>query len=284
VKEFRFEFRIEKMCKVLEISRSGYFQWSKRGPSRRLLENIALFVRIKEVHALSHKTYGSPRITHALAKDGPIYNEKRVARIMKENGLRAKMSKKFKVTTDSSKTKTIFPNLLQQNFTADAPNCVWTSDITSVDTGEGWLYLTVVLDLFGRRVVGSEKSDNMRKETIAKAIQRAIDFRNPGPGVIFHSDKGSQYGSDLVVKLLKDNGFKQSMSGKGNCYDNAVTESFFHSLKTEWLAGCRFKTRKEAEVAIFEFIEMFYNPIRLHSSLRYMSPIQFEELYAKKVA
>lgn len=201
---------------------------------------------------------------------------------MNENGIRARTKKKFKATTNSNHNLPVAGNILNQNFTTTKPDKVWTSDITYIWTREGWLYLAVVLDLFTRQIIGWQVHNNLSKELVYEAIRKPIEQRKPLNDLIFHSDRGVQYASREVRMLLKNNGITQSMSNKGNCYDNAITETFFHTLKTELIYQVSYETRKEAELSIFEYIELFYNRQRLHSSLNYMSPVDYEKLYFDK--
>jgi transposase InsO family protein len=264
------------MCQVIGASRSGYYRWKKLPDGKRQKENEKILMAIKESHKNSRRAYGSPRITDELQSKGIKCSKNRVARIMKVHGIVAKAAKKFKATTNSSHNLPVAENLLNQNFTAEKPNTVWLSDITYIPTLEGWLYLVVILDLFSRQVVGWAMSDRLTSGFVVKALHQAIGRRHPGSGCIFHSDRGIQYASTDCRDVLMAYGFIQSMSRKGNCYDNAVAESFFHTLKTEHVYDYRYETRAEARQSIFEYIEMFYNRKRRHSALGYRSPISFE--------
>jgi putative transposase len=261
---------------VLEVSRGGFYSWIRRYKSRREQENEQLLIEIREEFRKGRKTYGSPSITRELKKQGKKVNKKRVARIMRENGIRAKTKRKFKVTTHSGHKYPISPNLLNQDFTASGPNKVWVSDITYIATKEGWLYLAVILDLYSRKIVGWSMLDRLTRQLVMDAFQQAVGRRGAIQGLIFHSDRGSQYASHDFRKLLTNYGCLSSMSGKGNCYDNAVPESFFHTLKTELVYGRTYETRCEAVSSVFEYIEVFYNRIRRHSSIGYLSPAEFE--------
>lgn len=239
---------------------------------------MKLLKRIKEIHELTDQTYGSPRTTDALREEGFNVSRSRVARLMRKHDIRAQTKRKFKVTTDSDHNYPISPNLLDRNFTADSFGAVWTSDITYVRTGEGWLYLTVILDLFNREIVGWAMSDRLKaSETTLPALRAACMRYRPLPGLIFHSDRGVQYACENFRELISGNKMLQSMSGTGDCYDNAVTESFFATLKKELVYRRRYKTRWQARQSIFQYIETFYNRIRKHSTLGYMSPVQFKE-------
>ena len=233
-------------------------------------------MEIRESHQRSRRAYGSPRITEDLRAKGTMCGKNRVARLMNIHGIIGKAKKKFKATTNSKHNLPIAENLLNQNFEAEKPNTVWISDITYVPTLEGWLYLVVILDLFSRQVVGWAMSDRLTSGFVIKALYQAIGRRRLASGCIFHSDRGVQYASTDFRDVLKAFGFIQSMSRKGNCYDNAVAESFFHTLKTEHVYDYRYELRAEARQSIFEYIEMFYNRQRRHSALGYRSPLSFE--------
>ena len=272
------------MCKILEVSRSGYHNYLKHRYSRRKMENQIILKLIKQTWNNSHRLYGYRRIHAELRSQGIFCNKKRVLRLMKQNNIAAKRKKKFKRTTNSSHGNAISPNLLNQNFRVSSPNQVWVGDITYVSTYQGWLYLAVVLDLYSRKIVGWSMSKTMTSQLVIDALEHAIADRRPDKGLIFHSDKGSQYASNIFRKLLSDNGIIQSMSGKGNCYDNAVAESFFHTLKTELVHWENYQTREDAKSSIFQYVEGFYNRRRRHSYLNYLSPFDFELLYFKLVA
>jgi len=235
-----------------------------------------MLIEIKESHKNSRRAYGSPRIVEDLKDKGMKCGKNRVARLMKIHGIVGKAKKKFKATTNSNHALPVAENLLNQNFEAAKPNTVWLSDITYIATLEGWLYLVVIIDLFSRQIVGWGMSDRLTSEFVVKALYQAIGRRHPGSGCIFHSDRGIQYASTDFRDVLKSYGFIQSMSRKGNCYDNAVSESFFHTLKTEHVYDYRYETRAEARHSIFDYIEMFYNRQRRHSALGYRSPVSFE--------
>jgi len=274
--QHRSSHGVQKMSRVLGASRSGYYRW-KRGPEgKRQKDNEKILMEIKESHKMSRRTYGSPRITKDLQARGTKCSENRVARLMKIHGIIAKTKKKFKATTNSKHNLPVAENLLNQNFVTEKPNTVWASDITYIPTLEGWLYLAVILDLYSRQVVGWAMSDRLTSDFVIKALYQAIGRRRPASGCILHSDRGVQYASDDFRDVLKTYGFIQSMSRKGNCYDNAVAESFFHTLKTEHVYDYRYETRSEAIQSVFEYIEMFYNRQRRHSALGYRSPISFE--------
>lgn len=285
IQRYRSQFRIGKMCRVLHVSRSGYYSWNNRPESKRTKANRVLLRAIKEIHKESRQVYGSPRVTEALSDKGLKASRNRVARLMAKNGIRSRVKRKFKVTTHSDHKLPISPNLLNQNFQVDALGHILVSDITYIRTGEGWLYLTTIIDLFHRKVVGWSMSKRMTAElTTIAALKQYVKHYSPAEGVIFHSDRGVQYASADFRKLLKKYSFVQSMSGKGNCYDNAVAESFFKTLKTELIYHVRYLTRAQARASIFEYIETFYNRVRKHSYLGYLSPVQFEQLTNKIAA
>jgi transposase InsO family protein len=264
------------MCDVLGMSRSGYYAWRGQSRSVREQENERLLAEMRVIHRQYKGCYGSPRMTEELRSRGLSCGEHRVARLMRQAGIRAKARRRFKVTTDSSHTEPIAPNLLNQEFGVARPNEVWASDITYIRTGEGWLYLAVVLDLYSRLVVGWATSFRINTALTLQALHRALQRRQLVRGPLHHSDRGKQYAAKRYRQLLADNGIICSMSRKGNCWDNAVVESFFATLKKELIHGERFATRRQAEAALFEYIEAFYNRIRRHSSLGQRSPAEFE--------
>lgn len=269
-------------CNTLGVSRSGYYSWLSRPESARAQENAVLLKRIEVIHERSTQTYGSPRVTEELRAEGFMVNEKRVARIMRENKIASEAVKKFKVTTTDSNHELPIAERVFETEYADcvmAPNQVWAGDITYIATDEGWLFLAIFLDIFTRKVVGFSSDDNMQTELILTALEMALGRQNvEGGQLIAHSDRGSQYASDAFVSRLRLAGIIASMSRKGNCYDNAHVESFFHSLKTELVYRKNFRTREEAKLAIFEWIETWYNRERRHSALDYMSPVEYERL------
>jgi len=276
IDQHRCTHGVQKMCLVIGASRSGYYGWKRQPQSKRQRENEKILMEIRESHKNSHRAYGSPRITEDLRANGTKCSENRVARLMKVHGIIAKAKKKFKATTSSKHNLPVAENLLNQDFAAEKPNTVWVSDITYIWTLEGWLYLSVILDLYSRQVVGWAMSDRLTAGFVIKALHQAIGRRNPDRGCILHSDRGVQYASADFRDVLNSHGFIQSMSRKGNCYDNAVAESFFHTLKTEHVCDYRYETRTEAIQSVFEYIEMFYNRQRRHSALGYRSPVSFE--------
>lgn len=264
------------MCKTLEVSKGNYYKWLAEPVSEREKANIELTEKIRKIHKESKHTYGSPRVAAELKKQGINAGHNRVARLMSDNEIKAKMKRRYKNTTDSSHLLPVAENILNRDFKADMPNQKWVSDITYVWTLSGWLYLCTVIDLYSRKVVGWSMDDNMETGLVVKALDMACVSRNPARGLIFHSDRGSQYASKDFRDILKDKGFIQSMSRKANCWDNAVAESFFHSLKTEELYFNKFYDKYQAKSCIFEYIELNYNRKRSHSYLGYLSPHQFE--------
>jgi len=264
------------MCMLFGVGRTSYYDWLKAEPSKHTLENKMLTARIKELFMESRCTYGSRRIRRALMAMGITISRRRVGKLMKQSQLYCKTKRKFKVTTDSNHKLPIAVNVLQRDFVAIKPNQKYVGDITYIWTNEGWLYLAVVIDLFSRKVVGWSMYHRMKAKLVNDALLMAIWKRKPGRGLIWHSDRGSQYASISHRKILKDHGIIQSMSRKGDCWDNAVAESFFHTLKTELTHHFNFQTREEAKKAIFEYIEIFYNRKRSHSANDYCSPEEYE--------
>jgi putative transposase len=265
------------MCRICSVSRSGFYSWLKRGKSLRDHKNETLLTQIRRIHQESHQTYGSPRISHALRQQGIGCTRKRIARLMREHGIVSKTSKRFKRTTHSSHSRPVAPDLIKRDFTAPVADKVWTSDITFIWTRQGWLYLAVFLDVFSRRIVGWAMKSRMTDQLVIDALRQACRHRRAPEGLIIHSDRGSQYCSRSFKELLDKQGYRQSMCAPGNCYDNAITESFFGTLKTELIFHHRYDTRDEARKSIFKYVEMFYNRIRIHSSLGGLSPDQYEK-------
>lgn len=271
-------YGVEEMCRTLSVSRSGFYRWCNRSPSLRDQENEQLMVQIRQIHRELDRIYGSPRMTQALRQRGFKCNHKRVERLMRVNGMRSKRKRKFKVTTHSKHKRAVAANLIQRDFSASKPNRLWTSDITYIRTQEGWLYLAVFLDVCSRRIVGWSMNHRINDGLVVNAFNQAKLHRRPLPGLIVHSDRGSQYCSRSFKELLDTNRYRQSMSSTGNCYDNAITESFFATLKTELIRDKHFRTRNEARRNIFKYIEMIYNRNRIHSALGGFSPNQFEQM------
>ncbi len=276
------ELPVETACTALGVSVSGFYAWKSRPASDRQNDDMIMLAHIRAAYSTSNETYGSPRMHAELKESGLAVGLHRVARLMSENGLKARQKTRFKKTTDSDHGGPVATNVLDQDFTATAPDQKWGVDISYVWTAEGWLYLAIVLDLFSRRIVGWQLSDRMKRGLAIEALQRAINLRRPPAGLIHHSDRGSQYCSDDYRRLLRDHDFVSSMSGRGNCYDNAMVESVFKTIKSELIWRTAFTTREHASEAIGQYIEGFYNSRRRHSSLGYISPIAFEAVQAEK--
>lgn len=269
---------VRRSCTLFGVSVSGFYAWKGRAPSQRQQDDMVLLAHIRSQFATSHETYGSPRMTVELQEDGIEVGRHRVARLMRDNGLKALQKRRYKKTTDSHHGGPVAPNILDQDFEASAPNQKWGVDISYIWTAEGWLYLAIVLDLYSRRIIGWSVSDRLKKDLALNALQRAIAIRRPPRGVIHHSDRGSQYCSEAYQKLLTGRGFILSMSGKGNCYDNAMVETVFKTIKSELIWRTAYRSRQQAEAEISQYVDGFYNPRRRHSALGYMSPIQFESI------
>lgn len=274
----RCEFPTRLMCDILQVSCSGYYAWRQRPRSTARQRWETLCTAVREVFESFRAIYGSPRIHRELLARGITCCVNTVAKIMQQLGLRSKVKRRFRPTTNSNHDYEVAPNTLDRQFDLAGPNQAWSSDITYVPTAEGWMYLAVVQDLFSRRIVGWSMADHMRTELVTKAMTMALAGRTGDPFVqlIHHSDRGAQYASDDYQKLLADHSIAPSMSRKGNCWDNAVTESFFGSLKTELVHHERYATRAEARQSLFEYIERFYNRQRRHSTLGYVSPVEYE--------
>lgn len=270
------------MCKVLMVSRAGYYKWKKRRQGPRKQKQIKLLNRILEIHEESRETYGSPRIHDQLQAEGLSCNKKTVEKLMKDHGIQAKSRRKHKCTTDSKHDLPIAPNVLDRTFEVEELDEVWVSDITYVDTSEGWLYVAVFIDLFTRMIVGWSMSENMTAELVVRAFQMGIARRGRAP-IVAHSDRGSQYASQAFRDELELHDCIQSMSRKGNCWDNAPAESFFGTLKGEHVYHERFETREQARASIFNYVEVFYNKRRRHSALKYLTP-QEKERHAKALS
>jgi putative transposase len=272
------------MCHVLGVSRSGYYAWRQRPPSQREIANQVLIKHIREVFERSRQTYGSPRVHAELRRREIICSRHRVARLMCQHGLVARKRRGWHpVTTRRQVGVPVAPNLLNQDFRADRPHQKWVADLTYIDTDEGWLYLAVVLDIYSRKAVGWAMADHMRSSVVEDALQMALWRCHPDPGLLHHSDQGSQYTGFSYQCLLAEFNSQVSMSRAGNCYDNALMESFFSTLKTECVTD-RLPSHAAARLAIFEFIEVWYNRQRLHSSLGYLSPEDFEHRYFDKIS
>jgi len=277
IEDRRVDYPVRILCDVLEVSPAGYYAWRSRPESRRSTANRQLVNDIKRVHRDAYGRYGSPRIHIELKAQGPGVSRGRIERLMRRHGIRAIMARpRWVRTTDSRHEFPIAPNLLDRNFVAAAPNHVWLADITYVETDQGWLYLATVMDLYSRRIVGWAMADHLRTELPLAALRMAIAAKQPGPGLIHHSDRGVQYASEDYRKVLQSAGLHASMSRKADCYDNAPMESFFHTLKTELVHHRHYATRQEATRDIFAYIEGFYNRTRRHSAIGYISPIEME--------
>lgn len=276
VDSYREEFPVERMCRLFGVSPSGYYAWRDRPASRRRQENEQLLEEIRQIYAQSRKTYGSPRVHAELVAKGFQVGLHRVARLMRAAGIVARRPKKRRRTTDSNHSFPVAPNRLNRDFQAARPNLKWLTDITFIWTAEGWLYLAVVLDLFSRKIVGWAMEATLAGCLVEKAFQMATGNRRPEPGLLHHSDRGSQYAGGPYQLSLATYQMQVSMSRTGNCYDNAPMESFFSSLKIEQVHARDYQTRQEARTDIFEYIEVFYNRVRRHSSLGYLSPEEFE--------
>ena len=279
IENHRDQYPINLMCRVLAVARSGYYEWRKQPLSAQKMADLLLLMHIRDIFAESRNTYGSCRVQAVLAEQGLRGSRKRVARLMQADNLKPKTVRPFKVvTTDSKHNLPVAPNRLNQQFRAEQFDKTWVTDITYVPTAEGWLYLAVVLDLYSRRIVGWAMSESLHRQLVIDALQMALTTRQPAPGLLHHSDRGSQYASDDYQALLTKAEMIGSMSRKGNCDDNAPVESFFGTLKTELVFHRQYATWAEARLDIFEYIEIFYNRIRRHSALGFKSPVNFEPL------
>lgn len=279
IDQHRDLYPLQALCTVLQVSDSGFATWQRSEGPTQWLGDSELLKLIREIHDETKAAYGSPRIFLELKGRGIPVSKGRVEKLMRENGLRGRHKRRFKATTDSKHILPVAPNLLQQNFETERPDQAWTADITYLATGEGWLYLAVVLDLYTRQIVGWAMRERMTKDLVIDALRMAWFRRRPRPGLIHHSDRGSQYCSDDFQKQLADYGMLASMSRKGNCWDNATSESFFNSLKNERVHGTRYETRDAARADVFEYIEVFYNRIRRHSSINGVSPVSCYETW-----
>jgi putative transposase len=275
MQEHRDRFRLESMCKVLRVSRSGYYAWKSRRPSTRQRVNGELLESIREVYKKRRKVYGSPRITDELNDQGIRCGKNRVARIMKENGIRAYVRKQFRGRIESRPNHPASPNLLINGSKNDQ---VWVSDITFIYTREGWLYVSAIMNVRTRKIIGLAMKNQLTQELTTDALMQAVKRERPSKGLIHHSDRGKQYASYAYQELLDQYGLQSSMSRSGNCYDNAYIESFWSTLKKELVYGEKYLTRRDARLSIFEYIEVFYNRIRKHSALSYKSPEQYNML------
>lgn len=272
------------LCKVMQVSRSGFYSWKKRRKSLRQQERDRLIPKVKKIHKQTRGSYGARRISAELEAQGESCGRTKAGTLMKLAQVAAKQKKKFKATTDSKHNLTVAPNLLERDFSTSEPDRAYCSDITYIWTKEGWLYLAVIIDLFSRKVVGWSMSRRITKQLVLNALRMAVWRRRPPKGLVFHSDRGSQYCSNTFQKELKKNGMLSSMSRKGDCWDNSVAESFFSTLKIERVFDTVYKTREEARGDMIDYIEMFYNSRRRHSYLGYLSPMDFEKLSVMKKA
>ena len=281
IRDHKAVFPVEVLCKILKVSRGGYYAWSRRPPSPTAVRRVELVAAIRRAHVEGRSTYGSPRVYHVLKACGVACCENTVAKLMRSECLRPKARRPFAVkTTDSRHDRPIAKNVLNREFYPDRPDTTWTADITYVPTAEGWLYLAVVLDLFSRRVVGWATADHMRSDLVCDALRMALKHRRPKGKLLHHSDRGVQYASEAYQGVLAAHGIEPSMSRTGNCWDNAVTESFFSTAKRELTHHETYATREEARGSLFEYIEVFYNRQRLHSTLGYRSPADYEVRFA----
>lgn len=276
IREYEGKFRVTTMCRALSVSRSGYYGWRTRGPGKRSWANRVLLDRIRHIYTRSRENYGARKIWQALTASGEFCGRHRVARLCRAHGIVAKRMRRFR-SVYASEQRPAAPNLLQRNFRVARTDRVWAGDTTFIPTREGWLHLAVLIDLYSRRVVGWAMGDKINQMLANDALMMAIEHRKPMPGLIHHSDRGVLYGTASYQAILNHHGMIQSQSRKGDCYDNAVVESFFANLKNELTWHRRFKTRDEAKAAIFDYIEVFYNRQRLHQTLDYVSPVWYEE-------
>lgn len=278
----RKAFPVTMLCRVMKVGRSGYYAWVNRDESHHFQENKAMVDIVKSTHAISKESYGARRHASELTAQGFSCGKFRAKTIMDLAGVEAKQKKRFKATTDSNHSRKVFPNLLKREFTILAPDTVWVSDITYIRTLSGWLYLAVIIDLFNREVVGWSMGDKIDRHLVIRATRMAVWRRKPPEGLIFHSDRGSQYCSDAFKNYIAGHGMIGSMSRKGNCWDNAVAESFFGSLKKERVYSESYKIRQQAKSDIVDYIEMFYNSFRRHSHLGNLSPREFMKNWSDK--
>lgn len=279
IESLRQEYPVATMCRAMDVSESGYHAWRSRPPSKRANDDVRLSAEIKAAHARSRETYGPERLQAELADHGVRIGVHRIKRLRKALDLRCRQRRKFVVTTDSAHALPIAPNLLNRDFKAAAPNTAWVTDITYIETAEGWLYLAGVKDVFNGELVGYAMAEHMATALVTQALFRAVAAKRPPPGLIHHSDRGSQYCAQAYQALLKQFGMQPSMSRKGNCWDNAPMESFWGTLKTELVYHCRFLTREQAKRVISEYIEIFYNRLRKQARLGFLSPIAFRQRY-----
>jgi putative transposase len=279
IRELSSKFSVKKMCPILEVSRSAYYRWIKNPIAKRRLEDIIITADIKRIHKESYGTYGQRRIKSKLGSEGKNVSCSRIGKIMNENGIYSRLKRKFKSTTNSKHNYPIKPDLLKRDFKSKKPNNKWVGDITYVPTEEGYIYLAAVEDLFDNQIIGWSIDDRMKTDLTVNAIKMAISKEQPCDGTIFHSDRGSQYAAYRYQDLLRQCNIRQSMSRKGNCFDNACAESFFATMKKDIIHGIKYRTKLEAKLKIIEYIEMFYNCKRISNKLGYKSPKQFRKEY-----
>lgn len=280
MREHQNEFRLRSMCRVLEVSASGYYAWRGRPESPRARQDLDLVQNIQRIHNSSKQAYGTLKVHRALRDEGIVCGKHRIARLRRLHGIQTRRRRRFRITTHSKHQRWIAPNLLQRCFTAPAPDRVWVGDVTFIETRGGWLYLAVLLDLYSRKVVGWSMGDRNDLKMVQAALQMAIEHRQPAPGLIHHTDRGILYAAKDYRALMSDYGMAPSMSRKKDCWDNAVAESFFATLKNELLYGRDYRTRDQARAEVFEYIEVFYNRQRMHQTLGYRSPLAFEAMPA----
>ncbi len=276
IRKTQYQYSVIRLCDLLEVSTSGYYDWCDRPMSSRDIKNQHLLAKLRCFYQASFRTYGAPRLHKDLLDSGEKLSQNRVARLMRQTNIKAKTAKRFVITTHSKNTLAPAPDLLQRQFTTTRKNIAWVTDTTFIKTRKGWLYLATVLDLYSRKIIGWAMSSHNNKQLVCDALTMAVWRRKRPKNVIVHSDQGSTYASNDYLSLLKKHRLTPSMSRKGECLDNAVAESFFGTLKTEWVDDLDYKTHEEAQKSLFEYIEMFYNRIRRHSHLGYKSPAQFE--------
>nr|WP_238162455.1 IS3 family transposase [Cohnella sp. AR92] len=283
MRKYRFQFRVEKMCAVMGVSRSGYYKWVNRKPSDQEKLRKKRMKRIQHHFYAFKRRYGSDKIAAKLREEGDVVAPKTVANLMKEMGLRSCTVKKYKATTNSNHNQPVYENVLNRGFKVQAPNKVWVTDITYIATLQGWVYLASVMDLYSRKIVGWALGERMTKELVLEAFDKACERQKPAAGLIHHSDRGSQYASAEYRERLTKNNMIGSMSRKGNCYDNACIEAFHSVIKKELIYQTKFRTRKQAYDAIYEYIELEYNRIRIHSTISYLTPHACEKKYYEQL-
>jgi len=279
IEERRAEWPVTQMCRVLDVSRAGFYAWRSRDASATDTRREELTQKVAEIHAQAKGRYGSPRVHAELVARGVACCENTVARVMREAGIAAKTKRKFRQTTDSNHPRPVAENVLDRQFAPDEPNASWVADVTYIPTREGWVYLAAVVDLFSRAVVGWSMAATMTSRLVVDALEMALVRRRPGSGLVAHSDRGSQYASEHYQRRLSEERIACSMSRRGNCWDNAPMESFFASLKKELVHDEDYATREHAKASIFEYIEAFYNRVRRHSTLGYVAPVEYERTH-----